>query len=106
MHQTSAVAKRTTHYERLRLKNNATQGEIKAAYLKISKEVNLPLMHGKVNKSRVRMHEAPIAYRHDKVTRAPINLRCGYCYNSANVPLVMLLVLHAYGPRPITERDR
>ena len=43
------------------------------------------------------MHEAPIA--HDKVTRAPINLRCGYCYNSANVPLVMLLVLHAYGPR-------
>ena len=25
-------------------------------------------------------------------------LRCGYCNNSANVPLVTLLVRHAYGP--------
>ncbi len=45
-----------------------------------------------------RMHEAPIAKRHNKVTRAPIDLRCGYWNNKGNVPLVTVLVRHAYGP--------
>ena len=34
--------------------------------------------------------------RKHRVTRAPINLLCGYCYNSASVPLVTLLVLRAW----------
>lgn len=40
-HQTSAVAEKKTHYERLGVKKNATQTEIKDAFLKISKEVSV-----------------------------------------------------------------
>ena len=38
------------------------------------------------------------ADRMHEVTRASIDLRCGYWNNSVNVPLVTLLVRHAYGP--------
>ena len=50
------------------------------------------------------MHETLLANHHDNVTRAPIDLRCGYCYNIANVPLVPLLVRHAYGPSTLLSR--
>ena len=54
----------------------------------------------KSSQSGTIMHEPPLTC-HYNVTRAPITLHCDYCYNSANVPLVTLLVLHAYAPRAI-----